>query len=173
MTALATDRSLLSQDDYYSDRYPPTVTRGSGELVDQQRAHVVQSGSLRVVVEGSVPDWLKATVGAVARLLDLETNWDSYGATTIDVAKAKAILVLLLDVLEDDSAAPSIVPTSAGGIQAEWHIGGIDLEIEVLSPFRFGVSFEDSVTGREWEGDVTGDGFRLQEFVAVLAKRAV
>jgi len=171
MTALATDRWLLSEDDYYSERYPPTATHGSGELADRRQKHVVESGRLRVEVKGRIPAWLKTTVGAVARLLELDPNWDSYGAPPVDSGHAEAILNLLAEILDDNAPSPSVVPTSAGGVQAEWHMAGIDLEIETLSRHRFAFFFEDERTGDEWDEIVTDDRSRLYRSVADLVQR--
>jgi hypothetical protein len=54
----------------------------------------------------------------------LPKDWDSYGAEPLDAAtvdKARAFL-----------AAASVGPTVMGGVQIEWHIHGLDIEIEFL-----------------------------------------
>ena len=44
---------------------------------------------------------------------------------------AAEVLWLLLNVLEDNTIDPTaIIPTSSGVIEVEWHVGGVDLEIE-------------------------------------------
>ena len=53
-----------------------------------------------------------------AELLALPENWDSYKART---PSATAI---------DAACSFSLVPLPDGDIQMEWHIGGVDIEIE-------------------------------------------
>jgi len=108
----------------------------------------------------------------VAGLLELEPNWDSYGALPIEAAHAEAILNLLAEVLGDDAPTPSVVPTSIGGVQVEWHLAGIDLEIETLSRYRFAVSFEDELSGDEWEDIVTDNRARLFGSISLLCRRS-
>jgi hypothetical protein len=41
--------------------------------------------------------------------------------------------------------APSIVPTHGGGLQLEWHVGGVDVELMIYRAFEaeLSVSFGD------------------------------
>jgi len=73
-------------------------------------------------------------MGQPTTLEDLEAlkpNWDSYGAAAIDpacIVRAREVEQLL------DSftmGPPSIVPTSSGGVQLEWHKHGLDLEFTI------------------------------------------
>jgi len=58
------------------------------------------------------------------QLRELPENWDSYGSPKItDAALASASVVL--------TRPGQAVPTSLGGVQVEWHIDGVDLEIEI------------------------------------------
>ena len=57
------------------------------------------------------------------RLAALPPGWDSYGA--------KEITPLAIDGCRAFANSMSIVPTSEGGIQLEWHALGVDLEIEI------------------------------------------
>ena len=53
--------------------------------------------------------------------------------------------------MRSETPLPSLVPTSQGGIQAEWHQEGIDLEIEATSSHRFAVYLEDVESGKSEE----------------------
>jgi hypothetical protein len=57
------------------------------------------------------------------QLLDLKKNWNSYGAEPIDFEAAQAADLFL-------NKQVNIVPTSKGGVQLEWHVNGLDIEIE-------------------------------------------
>jgi hypothetical protein len=56
---------------------------------------------------------------------------------------------------------------SSGHVQLEWHLGGIDLEVEVVTPTRREVLFEDRLTGEEWEGSLDYDLSVLTGYVAL------
>lgn len=103
-----------------------------------------------------VPRWFRATAEDVCRVLNLANNWDSYGAPRIDRTLAGTGLGLLLEVMDPDTPAPTVVPTAEGGIQFEWHSGGMDVEIE-LPPdgaVRFFLGHVDA-PDRDVDGDIS------------------
>src|SRR5487761_353267 len=104
-------------------------------------AHALERG---LPSEASTPEWLAPTVEQLSALLTLAPNWDSYGAKPVDPHVAFAALKLLSRVMRGDSPPPSVVPTNGGGLQLEWHVHGIDLEVAIVSPNDFQVSFEDN-----------------------------
>ncbi len=69
----------------------------------------------------SRPTWLVPTRQALGSLLDLPTNWDSYGAPRVEPACLDSADEVLRYVMLHDSPGPSVVPTSGGGVQLEWH----------------------------------------------------
>ncbi|HEX7447535.1 MAG TPA: hypothetical protein VF306_08315 [Pirellulales bacterium] len=105
--------------------------------------------------EASTPEWLSPAVERLSALLTLRSNWDSYGANPVDPQLALSALKLLGRVMCNDSPPPSIVPTSSGGLQLEWHARGIDIEVAIASPHDFHVSFEDASDA--WEKRLSND----------------
>lgn len=99
---------------------------------------------------------------------DLPANWNSYGASPIDVELAAYSIELLFDFLNDQDPLPSIVPTSRGGVMFEWHTRGVDLEVDVRSPSSVHVSFE--ADGREEEVE-NADFDLIQEKLNILRGR--
>jgi len=57
------------------------------------------------------------------RIRTLEANWDTYGAPAINP--------LSIALAETIRTKVQFVPTSKGGVQAEWHVNGFDIEIEI------------------------------------------
>jgi len=114
---------------------------------------------------------LRPTVQALIELLDLPENWDSYGARPISEETAFFALQLLDETMRADTPAPVVVPTNCGGVQLEWHTHGIDLEIEIQSPGRIYVSYEDQRLGKEWEAELTSDLTRLSDALSELSRR--
>ncbi len=170
------DHGLLTGNDCRRQTVSPGVT-GSHALLgadlDLSIRYSDETDRPCVIVgSASLGGWFEPTANAIVRLLELQQGWDSYGAAQVDQSLANATLKLLVDVLGDDMPVPSVVPTSAGGIQVEWHIAGIDLEIETLSRHRFAVYFEDARTGEEWDDEIMmGDWSQLNRIVALLAGR--
>ena len=83
-----------------------------------------------------------AVTGRIDYLYTLPENWDGYGASRIHLEYGEAMINYLDKVMSDNTPIPQIVPFSDGGVQAEWHVNGIDLEIEI-GPEGFGALFTD------------------------------
>jgi len=112
--------------------------------------------------------WLQVAADRVAELLNLPENWDSYGAKQVNVELAVSSLNLLSQIMRNGTPVPSIVPTNSGGIQLEWHRNGVDLEIELISPRKFGVLFVDRVSGEERDEVISSDLRMLARAIARL-----
>lgn len=108
---------------------------------------------------------------ALLKLLDLEENWDSYGASRIRRANVTIALSLLRSIMRQDTPPPIVVATSDGSVQLEWHQRDIDIEIYVRGENRFGVFFDDARTGKTWEDEVTSDLTDLRDFITTLSER--
>jgi hypothetical protein len=104
----------------------------------------------------------------VRYLLNLPSGWDSYGSRPITVASADLALEVLSDPLFALLGPPTIVPTSTGGLQAEWYADGRSLEIEFLSDQRLSVLLSDEATGDEEEAELDYDLSRLRGFARQL-----
>lgn len=128
-------------------------------------------GKLVVELPADPPAWAEPTVCSLVRLLHLGPDWDTYGGCPVDPKCVIAALELASDTFLDDTPVPSVVPTSGGGLQFEWHTGGVDLEIEFLSATRVCGLFEDQETGTCWEKDLTSDQRPLIEAISALTRR--
>lgn len=119
-----------------------------------------------------IPDWYKKTAKSLYSILSLGDNWDSYGANRISQETAKAVDELLVNIMHVCSPVPQLVPSASGSIQLEWHLGGIDLEIEVESLSTSYVSFDDEQNEEQsWEGEIKYDLSRLVHYINVLTSR--
>src|SRR6266851_8436106 len=117
-------------------------------------------------------DWLPQTEIALQELLKLPANWDSYGARMIRAEVVAEAADLLRKIVQPDTPQPAVVPTVQGGVQLEWHTGGIDLEIEIEQPGRFHVSYEEPNEDAALEAELTlTDLPRLTELTARLSPR--
>jgi hypothetical protein len=107
-------------------------------------------GSLRIpfndgyfVFEPPPDDWILPLLQKVCQLGSLPPNWNSYGAKPIQRGIAAAAVTMLLNLLSPQDPVPAVVPTSHGGILLEWHMGGIDLEVDIRSPSTLHVALEE------------------------------
>lgn len=96
-------------------------------------------------------DTLWRTPELLQQLLKLEPGWDSYGGSPIDPKCVALALKFVSTILPNDTSAPAVVPTSQGGVQLEWHTGGVDLEIEFVSATCIRGLFADCTDGATWE----------------------
>jgi hypothetical protein len=103
-------------------------------------------------------------------ILSLPEGWNSYRAHRVDGQAAIRAVQLLLDTAQSDTPAPSVVPTAPGGVQLEWHMRGINLEVEITPGLQVEVAFEDAATQAEWEADVTADRRPLKDALAALQR---
>jgi len=97
------------------------------------------------------PQWISDISKTIQGFVDrLPENWNSYGAKRIQPELTAAAIRLLVEIVQPETPKPEVVPTADGGVQIEWHVRGIDLEIKILSQEKLGVSFEDLGSGQEW-----------------------
>ena len=110
-------------------------------------------------------------IASLKELARLPENWDSYGAERIRQSSILATIKLLFCIMLDDTPVPALVPTNRRTVLVEWHTRGIDLEVEVLAPDRFHVTFADAWDGSEWEADIGSDQSQLVQSIERLSQR--
>ncbi|MFK5985179.1 MAG: hypothetical protein QM479_07115 [Pseudomonadota bacterium] len=119
-----------------------------------------------------IPKWYSETAESIYSILALSDNWDSYGANRFSQETAKAVDNLLRGIMHMNTPAPQLVPSASGTIQLEWHVGGIDLEIEVESLSTSYVFFEDEKNQEPlWEGEIKYDLSKLVHYINILTER--
>lgn len=127
------------------------------------------AGQIRVITKGTLPAWWDSAQSKLNELLCLPPGWDSYGADAVHPRAAVTALEVLYSVAGYGASAPSIVPTTAGGIDLEWHRGGIGLVVSIGPTGETSAWYEDLRSGQEWEGSVTPD---LGQLAAILERLA-
>lgn len=130
----------------------------------------INDGEIEIMIAGDPPAWVTPTVEKLGRLLAMPRDGDTYGAKKVEPACVLSAIQTALEVMQDETPAPTVVPTSCGGVQLEWHTHGIDLEIEVCSPSRFLASCEDHKTGETWDESVF-DFSRIRRALCEMARR--
>ncbi len=78
---------------------------------------------------------------------------------------------LLQGVMRTRTPVPEIVPTLRGGLQIEWHVPDVDVELEIASPSRYVLSFENRSTDQEFERQLSADLTPFVQAVETITSR--
>jgi len=73
----------------------------------------------------------------------LPAGWDSYDAPPLRTDVPAYAMAVLKSIMKPKTPLPQVVPTSAGGVQLEWHENKIDLEVHITAPHKCEVWFRD------------------------------
>ena len=110
-------------------------------------------------------NWVDLTMQRILALPWHSDGWIS-GARRTDPAAAKRLLNVLMRILDSQAPAPAIVPTWLGGVQAEWHRNGVDLEISVNPGGTVEYYFNNN--DEEREGIASDDWAQLKEYARAI-----
>lgn len=103
----------------------------------------------------------------IAALEGLPPNWDSYEALPIEHRLIERVRTFLMSLVAGGVPLPGVVPTSAGAVVLEWHLGQRFLKIE-LDPDRDDlVTLEWDEVALDHEGDVERLPANVREKVQV------
>lgn len=97
--------------------------------------------------------WFGPSLEGIGRVLRLGRGWDTYDARPISRTSALSALSFLDGFLEATSSPPTVVPLADGGVQFEWHRGGLDVEIAFSPEEEPEMYVADRESGQEWELD--------------------
>lgn len=81
-------------------------------------------------------------------------------------------LSLLFEALPDDGPAPQMVPMSDGGLQMEWHVRRLNIEVTVPPDGQVEVWYEDLVSAEEREATLDRAPETLREALDELMRRS-
>jgi len=98
--------------------------------------------------------WFRQSAGRLAELAELKTGWDSYGARAPSQQTVRDGIALLTLFVDLGVPQPHVSPTTIGGIQFEWDVRGLELELELLPDGRMLAIFEDGAQGKSWEREL-------------------
>lgn len=115
-------------------------------------------------------EWFQAVMGNLDRLPWGIDAWSSEGAEPLSDGAVARLLFLLQDFLPPDGPAPVISPTWDGGVQADWELGDLYLEIQVVpnGPTRCCFVDERGQEPIEQEFELGGHEGNLRAFMAVI-----
>ena len=109
--------------------------------------------------------WAAPTFEAMVRLYK-HFPLDQPSPSRIHIGMVASIMKLLIEILDNRTPPPNVVPTWEGGLQVEWHRNGVDLEIE--SNPNGHIEYFFSSQDVECEGDAWNEIERLAQYAKAL-----
>lgn len=100
--------------------------------------------------------WFRPVLERLVSLASLPQGWDGSAAPPIDRSRLEAVLDLLAAITRHDTPPPAIVPGVDGGVQVDWHVNDVDIEISLPADGQGTFFAEDLRTEESWE-DVSLD----------------
>jgi len=125
----------------------PTGWGSSFDWNEEQSSTTVGSrGGVRIATIREMPGmgWQARVEMRLSKLTRLRQGWDGYDAAPPNISVTAFAMSVLHSVMKPETPAPSIVPTHGGGVQLEWHSGGLDIELMIYRPFEAELSVEFS-----------------------------
>lgn len=141
----------------------------SGVFSDQvARSAPCRNPSASAVERGHMT-WLTPVTRDVFRLRALRHDWDGYGAGPVREDVLQFVYRMLASIMRPDMPYPQVTPMSHEGVMLEWHLGGLELEIEIKAPANGWVTFGDN--GWELKSDFRSLAAPLSEITQRAAAR--
>ncbi len=114
---------------------------------------------------------MSTLIDRLHHLGSLAPNWDSYDAVPVQGTAAVEAMRLLAQILTFDVPTPTLVPTSSGGLQLEWHQDEAELELDVHPNGAVEV-FLSMPNNQTWEGPLANSRWRLEAFLRHISHRS-
>lgn len=125
----------------------------AGQTITPKTAELVQfSNQNYITVEHSI-DWMEKAQQRLNHLCSLRNGWDGYRGRPTRIDVGYFAIQLLQMIASCATPEPSIVPLSSGGLQIEWHLEHIEIEITIRAP--------SDVTVWMYESNGDEDGMEL------------
>jgi len=116
---------------------------------------------------GQPPEWTPVVLRRLQAIAQLAAGWDGRSAPGVFPANIEVAMQLLQGVMRSGTPVPELVPTLRGGLQIEWHVKDVDVELEIVSPSRYILTVEDRATDQDFEQQLSAD---LSPFVAAVER---
>lgn len=112
------------------------------------------------------PKWLGIVDDRMEEFLELDDNWNSYGAKRINEEIPPKALRLLLKIDSSDTPEPFVAPTPDGGIDIEWNTEDKLLSFKVR-PDGMRYFFADRKT-KQKDGAEISDSTDINELLKLM-----
>jgi hypothetical protein len=153
--------------------YASPVTLPAPPAMERDAWHSRSSSQTFERAKPALPRWIDEIRQRVRYLIGLKQGWDGYLSAPIQTDTLSYSLSILDSVMRENSPAPFLAPVSGGGIQIEWHEGGLDIELYISQPLKaeLYVEYHD---GREpLEMELVSDFKQLDEALLEIEGQGV
>lgn len=108
------------------------------------------------LLERPEPSLAERARGTLNKLMALKEGWDGYDGLPTLARVAEHTRMFLEEVEAYTSSAPDLVPLPNGGVQLEWYIGEVEIEVEIEPDGTTTILFECRADGRSEEIELGG-----------------
>jgi hypothetical protein len=106
------------------------------------------------------PIWLGRVKQRIKDMAALPRDWDSYGADPVDSRIPEIASALVEWFAVDNVPPPDVFATSEGGVQIEWHIRRVNVEIHISASEGTAIYFHDLNGSEPWSRPASSDDLR-------------
>ena len=129
------------------------------------------SARTREIDREQVQHWHQDAHARLIHLMSLSKGWDGDESPAVRPEIATFAWSALSSVMSSATPMPFIAPVSGGGLQIEWHSGGLDIELYIPQPSRAELYIEYQDGRESVEQDLTSDFERLCSAVQEISGR--
>ena len=147
-----------------------TQTLTECETFAERAPRPICIGELRLdLSKANLVNWFTAVLQTIYSFRYLPLDWDSHGAQPIHISTISTAMMLLDEIIQEDTPQPYVFPTPNGGVQYEWHTKRVDMEIEIRDHSTIAVLYEGP-DGEEcgWDQSVFEDISKVVDCVGQL-----
>jgi hypothetical protein len=115
-----------------------------------------------------LPRWAGPVLQSLSDRWGARPGWDSYRAQPTNPQLVVKLLNILSDLMQQNYLPPQITPLADGGVQAEWHSRGQDLEI-VVTAHEQPTYYYFNHAGAEEEAEIDPNYAHVQNLIGRLS----
>lgn len=101
---------------------------------DNRKVLRFRGNTPRITINDTACAWREDLEDRLEELIQLPEGWDGYDGRPVSFANAVFALGMLERLYMSAAPPPELVPGYNGDLQAEWHVGGVDIELHVRAP---------------------------------------
>lgn len=150
----------------YADSFFPQNQNQPARRPSENAYASAQTRDIRV---SGKQEWKQDAYARLIHLMSLGHGWDGSDSLAVRPEIATFAWCALESVMTPSAPVPFIAPVSGGGLQIEWHTGGLDIELYISQPSRAEL-FIEYADGRERvENDLSSDFGPLSSAIAEIS----
>jgi hypothetical protein len=120
-------------------------------------------------VDHRLPNWTTPVLQSLSARWGSGFGWDSYQAQPTNPQLVVRLLNILSELMQPNYLPPQITPLADGGVQAEWHCNGRDLELVVAADEQRAYYYSDPGSGVEEEAEINANYPHIQALIGGIS----